>query len=183
MRTTIAACVMFAILLVGCSGNSEPSEHVHNSARFKITIPAGWKLISEDDEMFEFRKGDTRLIEVGRFELDFTPDEMADMEDDEITEMLEQSSDGGFKSYCIDARISDYRIEQQNSRVWGGLPAYYIKARGFSNEIDESVVIDLLIAIHRDRCAMYLFASQVTRSNYEKTEQHIKSSIESFQVI
>jgi hypothetical protein len=162
---------------------SEPKEYVHGQAGFKITLPGGWSKTSEDNELFEFRAGNTRLIEVASFDFEVSREEMASLTEQDITDFLTDFSGDGITEYCAEANIRDHSTIEKSMTTWDGNPAYRLKARGYSGEIDASVIVDIIIMIDKSKARGYLFAAQIAESEYEKIKADIESAIASFRSI
>jgi hypothetical protein len=176
--------VIMAFVVSTCAP-SEPVEYVHEKAGFKITIPAGWTKMSEDSEMYEFRSGNYKLIEVIGFDLELAQQDIADLTDSEFKNMVRQSALDGLEGYCDEAEIQDYVVEKQRETTWGGYDAYRVKAVGFSNAADKKMVVDLIASfVMRDnRLYAYLYASQISEDVYKDIEDSIETTIASFQII
>jgi len=182
MKTIIYTCITIAvILMIGCAGSSEPKVYNHTEAYFAVTCPAGWSLISQDSEMYEFRRGDVKLIEVGGFEFGDI-EEFLDMPDAEFKEFMRTASLDGLEGYCEEAEIMDYEIMEQYHTTWGGLGAYRIRAQGFSEAADVDMVLDLLAALNLKSGMLYMFASQIAKSQYDNTKADVETVINSFKV-
>ncbi len=177
------AVLITVVLFLHCGGPSEAMEYTHGSARFKITIPAGWEKISEDNEMFEFRSGDSKLIEVGGFDLELTRDELTGITDAEVAEWIEESTHEGLEGYCDEARIVGYTIQKEGPMTWGGLPAYSVQIRGYSEEADKTMIVDLIAAMSIETGYMYMFASQIAESMYQDIKSGLDAAVASFQLV
>lgn len=175
-------CIL-VLILSHCGGPSEATEYAHRGAGFKITIPAGWVKISEDNEMFEFRSGDYKLIEVGGFDLGLTRDELTGITDAEVAEWIEESTLEGLEGYCDEARIVGYTIQKEGPMTWGGLPAYGVQIRGYSEEADETMIVDLFAAMSVNTGYMYMFASQIADHMYQDVKTGLDASIKSFELV
>ncbi|MBN2621414.1 hypothetical protein JXB22_10040 [candidate division WOR-3 bacterium] len=183
MKSTIFACIVtFIILIVGCAGPSEPKVYTHEQAHFSVTCPAGWSLISQDGEMFEFRSGDVKLIEVGGFDFGLTSADFEEMSDSEFKDWMKDASLGGLEGYCSEAEIQEWTIDEQYHATWGGLEAYRVRAQGFSNAADVDMVVDLVAAINLDNGMLYMFASQIAKSQYEGAKKDMDAALTSFRV-
>ncbi|UCC12194.1 MAG: hypothetical protein JSW02_01265 [candidate division WOR-3 bacterium] len=176
------AVLFIGTLLLHCGGPSEAMEYTHSRAGFKITIPAGWTKISEDNEMFEFRSGDLKLIEVGGFDLELTMDELSGITDAEVAEWIEESTHEGLEGYCDEARIVGYTIQKEGPMTWGGLPAYSVQIRGYSEEADKTMIVDLIAAMSIETGYMYMFASQIAESMYQDVRSGLDAAITSFKL-
>jgi hypothetical protein len=177
------AVFVLGVLFLHCGGPSQAMEYTHLRAGFKITIPAGWAKISEDSEMFEFRSGDFKLIEVGGFDLELTRDELAGITDAEVAEWIEESTHEGLEGYCDEARIVGYTIQKEGPITWGGLPAYSVQIQGYSEEADKTMIVDLIAAMSTETGFMYMFASQVAESMYLDVKTGLDTAIKSFQIV
>lgn len=177
--------IIIAVFLscIRCGAPSEPKEYIHARAGFKITAPAGWKKISEDFEMFEFRSGDYKLIEVGGFDLGIPPDDFYNLTDDEFFELLRESTREGLDGYCIEATIRDYTISDARETVWGDRIAYRVQAKGYSTEAMASMVVDIIAIVYEEKSRMYMFASQIDEKAYQETKKYLELMIASFQII
>ena len=181
--TMMIAMLITSVLFLHCGGPSEATEYTHGRAGFKITIPAGWAKISEDNEMFEFRSGDYKLIEVGGFDLELTRDELTGITDVEVAEWIEESTHEGLAGYCDEARIVGYTIQEEGPMTWGGLPAYSVRIRGYSEEADKTMIVDLIAAMSIETGFMYMFASQIAEDMYQDIKNGLYASIKSFQLV
>jgi hypothetical protein len=169
------------VSIIGCAGSSEPTTYTHENARFTVTCPAGWSYISQDPEMFEFRKGDVKLIEIGGFEFG-EADFLLEMSDAEFAGFMRDASLDGLEGYCDEAAISDWTIDEQYHTTWGSLEAYRIRAHGYSDAAEVDMILDLIAAINFENGMLYMFASQIAKDQYEKTEAEIEAMIKSFRV-
>lgn len=167
-----------------CQGApAAPKEYVHSVAGFKITAPAGWNKTNEDNEMYEFRKGDNRLIEVGGFDLEIDPTEIAEFTTDQMNELLEVSTTGGLEGYCEEADIVSYTVRDEGLTTWGGKDCYRIQARGHSNALNAAVIVDIMSIILKDRARVYMFASQIAESEYQGVSPALETMIASFALL
>ena len=183
MKSTVYTCMIVVIILfIGCGGPSEPKVYTHEQAMFSVTCPAGWSLISQDAEMYEFRKGDVKLIEVGGFDFGMTEEDFADMSDADFKDFMREASLGGLEGYCEEAEIRDWTIDEQYHATWGGLQSYRIHAKGFSDAADVNMVIDLIAAVNMDSGLLYMFASQIAHDQYSSTKTDVEAVIQSFRV-
>jgi len=190
MKTqTIAIIAVIATLtIISCGGSgggasSVPTEYLHDAAGFKITAPAGWEMMDKSVETYEFRQGDYMLIEVGGFDLGKDLYETLNDPEFDYPLFLEDASLGFLKDYCKEAAITGYRVTLRNETSWGGMPAFRLKAEGFSAPINKTVTIDVLLAVNKSSCVAYVFASQIAKSKYDEASGEIETSIASFQVI
>ena len=182
MKRIIYTCVIIAfILMMGCEESSEPKVYNHTDAYFSVTCPGGWSLISEDSEMYEFRKGDVKLIEVGGFDFGGV-EEFIDMPDEQFKEFMRSASLDGLEGYCEEAEIRDWTIMEQYHTTWGGMAAYRIRAQGFSDAADVDMVLDLLAALNLKNGMLYMLASQIAKSQYEGTKADVETVVNSFKV-
>jgi len=180
MKTFLYTCITIAvILMIGCAGSSEPKVYTHEQAYFSVTCPAGWSLISQDNEMYEFRRGDVKLIEVGGFDFGDIED-FLEMPDAEFKEFMRTASLDGLDGYCEEAEIHDWTILEQYHTTWGGLEAYHVRAQGFSEAADVDMVLDLLAALNLNNGMLYMFASQIAKSQYDNTKTDVDAVINSF---
>ncbi len=175
--------ILALLLSIKCGSDSEPKEYIHTQAGFKITAPAGWRKVSEDREMYEFRSGDLKLVEVGSFYLEIPPEDLYSLSNEDFRNMLMESTLEGLDGYCIEARIKDYKIEDQSKTEWGGEYAYRVRACGYSSEALEQMVVDIIAMVHEEKSRMYMFASQIVESDYTKTKADIEAMIASFKPI
>lgn len=175
--------VFMLLLLMNCGGDSEPKEYIHTQAGFSIRAPAGWKKTLEDHEMYEFRSGNLKLIEVGGFDLDIPAEDLHSISDDDFWYMLKESTLDGLDGYCIEATIKGYKIEEQGETEWGGGYAYRVRASGYSSDALSQMVVDIIATIYEKENRMYMFASQVAKSDYEKTKPDLESMIKSFKLL
>ncbi|UCG90845.1 MAG: hypothetical protein JSV97_07075 [candidate division WOR-3 bacterium] len=173
----------FFLSCVHCGAPSEPKEYIHTRAGFKITAPAGWKKKSEDFEMFEFRSGDYKLVEVGGFALGIPPDDFYRLTDDDFFALLRESTREGLDSYCTEATIRDYTISDSRETVWGDRIAYRAQAKGYSNETMASMVVDIIAIVYEEKSRVYMFASQIDEKAYAQTKKYLELMIASFQII
>jgi hypothetical protein len=175
--------LVLVMVYLHCGGPSEATEYIHQGARFKITIPAGWVKISEDNEMYEFRSGDYKLIEVGGFDLELTRDELTGITDAEVADWIEESTLEGLEGYCDEARIVGYTIQKEGPMTWGGLPAYGVQISGYSEEAEQTMIVDLIAAMSTETGYMYMFASQIAENMYQDTQTGLDVAIKSFQLV
>jgi hypothetical protein len=183
MRKIFNALMIAVILIiVGCAESPEPKVYTHEQAQFSVTCPAGWRLISQDEEMYEFRKGDVRLIEVGGFDFGMTAADFEDMTDADLKDFMQEASLGGFEGYCEEAQITNWAIDEQYHTAWGGTNAYRIRAKGFSNTAEVDMIVDLIAAVSVDKGMLYMFASQVAQEQYSSTQAEVEATIKSFQI-
>ena len=175
--------IVLGMVFFHCGEPSQATEYTHTGVGFKITIPAGWSKISEDYEMYEFRSGDLKLIEVGGFDLELAEGELNGITDTEIAEWLTESTLEGLEGYCDEARIVGYTIQQEGPLTWGGLPAYSVQIRGYSEEADETMVVDLIAAMSTQTGFMYMFASQIAEDMYQETKAALDATIKSFALV
>lgn len=185
MRKTQLLLLITAVIFVAVrcgEGPSEPVVHTHTQAGFKITAPAGWSLMSQDEEMFEFRHGDVQLIEVGGFDLEMGPEDFEDVSMDEFMNTLRDGTRDGLDGYCEEAEIVDWRVKEQKETTWGGEPAYHIRAEGYSEAAETDMVVDLVSCMHKQSGFMYMFASQIAAGDYEKVKTDLKATISSFTI-
>lgn len=175
--------VLIIVCAIKCGGHSEPKEYMHTQAEFKITVPVGWKKTFEDHEMFEFRSGDYKLVEVGGFDLEVPPHELYNISNEEFSELLMASTLEGLDGYRIDAQITDYMIEDEGETVWGDRLAYHVTASGYSRSAETEMKIDLIAMVYEEKSRMYMLASQIAESEYPDTYFDIASMIASFQLI
>lgn len=173
-----------AVVFVGlqCGGPSEPTEHNHMQAGFKITLPAGWSLMSQDEEMCEFRHGDVQLIEIGGFDLEMGPEDFEDVPVEEFMNTLREGTLDGLDGYCEEAEIVNWEIREQKATTWGGEPAFHINAKGYSEAAETEMVVDLLSCLHKQSGFMYMFASQIAADDYEKVKADVEATIASFKI-
>lgn len=171
-----------ALWFIDCGGPSEPKEYIHTQAGFKITTPAGWKKTSEDHEIYEFRSGDYKLVEVGGFDLPVPPEDLFSLPTDEFVSLLRESTLDGLDGYCLDARIRDYWVGDERETVWGDRIAYRVQAKGYSTEALTSMVIDIIAIVHEEKSRIYMFASQIKESIYPQTKKVLELMIASFQL-
>jgi len=184
MRIKYTVVVTLVLLLsINCGGDSVPKEYIHTQAGLKITAPAGWRKVSEDHEMYEFRSGDLKLVEVGSFYLEIPSEDLHNLSNEDFHYMLMESTLEGLDGYCIEARIKDYKIEDQGETEWGGEYAYRVRASGYSAEALDQMVVDIIATVHKEESRMYMFASQIVESDYAKTKADIESMITSFKII
>jgi hypothetical protein len=180
-RIIYTGIIIVFILMMGCEESSEPKVYNHADAYFSVTCPAGWSLISEDSEMYEFRRGDVKLIEVGGFDFGDIED-FLDMPDAEFKEFMRTASLDGLEGYCEEAEIRDWTIMEQYHTTWGGIKAYRVRAQGFSEAADVDMVLDLLAALNLKNGMLYMFASQIAKSQYDNTKADVETVINSFKV-
>jgi len=183
IKCKVVIITLVLLLSISCGGDSEPKEYIHTQAGFKITAPAGWQKVSEDHEMYEFRSGDLKLIEVGSFYLEIPSEDLYNLSNENIHYMLMKSTLEGLDGYCLEARIKDYKIEDQSETEWGGEYAYRVRARGYSADALDQMVVDIISMVHKEESRMYMFASQIVESEYRKTKPDIETMITSFTII
>jgi len=186
MKRALSVCLLIAVLcLIGCAGSSEPKVYSHSQARFSITCPAGWSLTSQDNEMYEFRRGDVKLIEVGGFIFSTDPEEieyMNSLSESELKEFLRSASLDGLEGYCEEAEIMNWTISDQFHMSWDGRPGYRIRANGYSDPAGVDMTLDLIAAIDMQSGMLYMLASQISKSQYEATKVDLEAAIQSFRV-
>ncbi len=180
---SIIATAAFFIIACGGGAPSEPVVYTHQIAGFKITAPAGWKKMSEDSEMYEFRMGNFKLIEVGGFDLELTADELAEITIAEIAEMVAEATLSGLEGYCEEATIEEWSLDSEGETTWGGVPGYRVKATGHSEEAGKKMVVDLIGIFSIKNGYMYMFASQIETGAYNKTKPELEACISSFALI
>ena len=178
-------CVAISLfMIIGCSNApKEPKEYIHTQAKFKITAPGKWYLDVEDAESFTFRRGKTRLIEVGSYSIPATTSELDNLSGEELSQALEDAALGGLSEYCKAVQLTGYRVDTRNRITWAGLPAYRIKVFGFAATIYETVEIDLLVTLDSRKSLMYIFISQIAKSEYDEAAEDIEKTIASFKTI
>jgi hypothetical protein len=174
--------VVLLIFFIRC-GESEPKEYVHTAAGFKITAPGGWSKISEDNEMYEFRSGVRKLIEVGGFDLGIAPSDLYALTYAEFNTMLKELVLEGLDGYCEEAMIADYKATDLYGLEWGGESAFRVQATGYSKHTEADMVVDILAMIHRETSRMYMFAVQIEEGMYQNTKQDIELMIASFRLL
>jgi hypothetical protein len=177
-----AICVV-GVLMQCERGPAEPTEYTHKTARFKITMPAHWSKLNEDEEMFEFRRGGMRLVEVGGFDIGIPASDFEDIPEEGIKKLIKEATQEGFLGYCEEAEINDYTIEGEDFTTWGGQLAYHIKANGYSDYAEEDMIVNIVANIHPEKSRMYMFASQIAKQYYEDIEPNLVKTIGSFKVI
>lgn len=183
MKTTIYACtIAVIILIIGCAGSPEAKVYTHTQAYFSVTCPAGWSLVSQDAEMYEFRNGDVKLIEVGGFDFGMTAADFEDMSEAGFKDFMKDASLGGLEGYCEEAEIQDWTIDEQYHTTWGGLDAYRIRAKGFSNAAEVDMVVDLVATLNFENGMLYMFASQIAKNQYEGARTDVEATLASFRV-
>ena len=183
LKYQFVICVLVLMCASMCSAPSEPKEYIHTQADFKITAPVGWRKTFEDHEMFEFRSGDYKLVEVGGFDIGVPSHELYDISNEEFLELLIASTLEGLNEYCIDAQMRDYMIEDEGKTVWGDRLAYHVTARGYSRIAEMDVKVDLVAIVYEEKSRMYFFASQIAENEYADAFFDIASMIASFQLI
>jgi hypothetical protein len=183
----IKYCVPIIILaflfLISCGGVSQPKEYTHIRAGFKITAPTGWNKILEDNEMYEFRSGDLKLVEVGGFDLGVGPDDIYSLSSSEFMDLLGESTLDGLDGYCEEAKITNYMIKEQEESMWSGEPAFHVQASGYSSEALASMTVDIFTIVDKDSGRMYMFASQIEEGSYLKAKKDLDLMITSFKLI
>lgn len=175
--------IMAFLIFIGCGGGSEPKEYVHTRAGFKITAPAGWDKTNEDIEMYEFRSGDLKLVEVGGFDLPADTEDILSLSDEEFMVLLKQSTMDGLDGYCSEAKINGYQINEENEAEWGGEVAYRVQASGYSSEALATMIVDMIASVRKEKGRMYMFASQIEQSIYPKVKKDLELMIASFQIL
>lgn len=180
----INVVLLAGFFIIACGGApAEPVVYTHQNAGFKITVPGGWKKMSEDPEMYEFRMGNFKLIEVGGFDLEFTPEELADITVEDIADIVKEATMSGLEGYCEEATIEDWTIDQEGETTWGGIPGYRAQVKGYSEEADKDMVVDLIGIFNIKNGFMYMFASQIETGAYDKTRPELEACISSFALI
>lgn len=180
MKKFAYACMIIVIMLmIGCAGSSEPKVYSHEQAYFSVTCPSGWSLISQDSEMYEFRRGDVKLVEVGGFEFGDV-DDFIEMPESEFKEFMRTASLDGLEGYCEEAEITGWTIIEQFHTTWGGLKAYRVRAQGYSEPAEVDMMLDLLAALNLDNGMLYMFASQIEKGQYDNTKADVEMMIQSF---
>lgn len=174
--------VVLMVFFIRC-GESEPKEYTHTSAGFKITAPGGWSKISEDNEMYEFRAGSRRLIEVGGFDLGIPPEDLYALTYAEFNTMLKESVLEGLDGYCEEAMIADYEAKDLYGLEWGGESAFRVQATGYSKNAEVDMVVDILAMVHKETSRMYMFAAQIEEGMYDDAKQDIELTIASFRLL
>ncbi len=183
MKTNYGLFLVFILsLIINCGGDSEPKVYKHTRAGFSIKAPAGWRMVFEDHEMYEFRSGNLILIEVGGFDLEIPAEDLYNISNEDFGYMLMESTLDGLEGYCIEARIKDYKIEEQGETEWGGGYAYRVRASGYSSDALAQMVVDIIATIYEKENRMYMFASQIARSDYAEIKPELESMIESFKL-
>lgn len=182
-RLLILAIIPILMLMVFCGPPPAAKEYTHTAAGFKFTAAAGWNLVDQDNERYEFRLGNYKLIEVGGFDLELKPADLAELDDELTGVLLKESTMGGLEGYCEEAKIKNYSITKENPTTWGGLPGYQIRAKGYSDEVTDDVVVDIIVAVLKSKARMYMLASQIIESDYAKTEPELLQMIGSFQLL
>jgi hypothetical protein len=189
MMTNKSKLLVMAIIpvmimpLVRCGPPPAAKEYTHTTSGFKFTAAAGWNLVDQDSERYEFRLGNYKLVEVAGFDLELKPSDLAELDDELTGALLKESTMGGLEGYCEEARIKNYNITEEGPTTWGGLPGYQIKARGYSEEVTDNVAVDIIVAVVKSKARMYMLASQILESDYTKTEPDLLQMISSFQLL
>jgi hypothetical protein len=183
MKTKYLVVPLAFLLIVHCGEPTAPREYVHTQAGFKITVPQGWRKTAEDKDMYEFRSGDRKLIEVGSFPMDVTTEEFGLLSDEDFFDMLKESAVGGLDAYCNEAHITGYRMTDQRETVWAGIGGFRMQVRGTSTQAMVPVVVDLVIIIFEAKSRMFMFISQIEESVYPSIKSDLESMITSFQLI
>lgn len=183
LKYQLVASILVVFCVLKCGAPSEPKEYIHTQADFKITAPAGWRKTFEDHEMFEFRSGDYKLVEVGGFDIGVPSHELYDISNEEFLELLIASTMEGLDGYCIEAQMRDYTIEDEGRTVWGDRLAYHVTARGYSRMAEMDMKVDLVAIVYEEKSRMYFFASQIAENEYADAFFDIASMIASFQII
>lgn len=185
MKTRFSILIIIPVLLffINCGGESVPKEYQHTRAGFIITAPAGWSKASEDNEMYEFRSGNYKLIEVGGFDLGVPSEDLYSISLGEFVSLLRESALDGLDGYCDEARIRNYMINEAGETRWGGETAYRLQASGYSDEASVSMILDMIVIVEKETSRMYMFASQIEENVYPKVEKDLELMIASFQVM
>jgi hypothetical protein len=187
MRTKYYTIILASVfLLLSCGEEAkpqEPKEYIHRQAGFKIMAPAGWEKTDVDSEHFEFRSGSFKLIEVGGFSLELDPNAFQDFTNEEFMDLLRESTMEGFWGYCEDARIRNYEIIEKKDTGWDNLPAYRVTASGYSDIAQTDMVVDIIAIVYDSKSMIYMFASQIDKTEYQKTKPHLESTITSFKLL
>ena len=131
--------------------------------------------MSEDSEMCEYRMGNFKLIEVGGFDLEFTPEELADITVTDIADIVKEATLGGLEGYCEEATIKGWSMDYEGETTWGGIPGYRVKTKGYSDEAGKNMVVDLIGIFNIRNGYMYMFASQIETGVYDKTKPELKA--------
>jgi hypothetical protein len=181
-RYYVLIIVVLMLFFIRC-GESEPKEYVHAAAGFKITAPGGWSKMSEDNEMYEFRSGSRKLIEVGGFDLGIAPSDLYALTYAEYNTLLKESVLEGLDGYCEEAMIANYEATDLYGLEWGGESAFRVQATGYSKHAEADMVVDILAMVHRETSRMYMFAAQIEEDMYQTTKQDIELMIASFQLL
>ncbi|KPJ72142.1 hypothetical protein AMJ52_07280 [candidate division TA06 bacterium DG_78] len=174
--------VVLLMFFIRC-GESEPKEYMHSRAGFKITAPGGWSKMSEDNEMYEFRSGSRKLIEVGGFDLGIPPTDLYALTYAEFNTMLKESVLEGLDGYCEEAMIANYKTTDLYGLEWGGESAFRVQATGYSKNAEADMVVDILAIVHKETSRMYMFAAQIEEGMYDDAKQDIELMIASFQLL
>jgi hypothetical protein len=182
-RSFTVFSILMLFIFTGCGDHRRSKEYSHAQAGFKITIPGGWNKTGGDSEMYEFRSGNLKLIEVGGFDLPVGVEVLYGLPSDEFLNTLKQATLDGLDGYCEEARITGYRINEQYETMWGGEPAYRVQASGYSNEALASMVVDIVALVYREKARMYMFISQIEEASYSRTKYEIEGIITSFQLL
>jgi hypothetical protein len=181
-RYYVLIVVVLMVFFIRC-GESEPKEYVHTAAGFKITAPGGWSKISEDNEMYEFRSGNRKLIEVGGFDLGIAPTDLYALTYAEFNTMIKEAVLEGLDGYCEEAMIANYEAKDLYGLEWGGESAFRVQATGYSKHAEVDMVVDILAMVHKESSCMYMFAAQIEEGTYPDTKQDIELMITSFQLL
>jgi len=179
----IIVLIPAVLFFIRCGTPPAPEDYIHTTAGFKFTVTAGWNKADEDKERYEFRQGNYKLVEVGGFDLEVKPEELTQLNDELTGAMLKESTMGGLEGYCTEAHIKNYSITEEGSTTWCGLPAYKVKAKGYSDEVSASVTVDIIVALLKSKARMYMFSSQIVDSEYSKVQNDLQTMIASFQLL
>lgn len=183
-RYNLLLLIIALLICLRCEPPSEPTEYTHTQAGFKVVCPAGWSKIDEDKEMYEFRSGSVKLIEVGGFDLEM-PEDTLNAIFAEGVNVLEELTLDGLEGYNEEAKLVSIRIDDQYQTTWGGESAYRVRETGYSEEAEVSMVVDLVACLFtkNGRVYMYMFASQIAESEYQKIKSELETTIASFQIL
>jgi len=182
-KLAILAIIPIILLIVFCGPPPAPKDYTHATAGFKFTAAAGWNLVDQDDERYEFRLGSHKLVEVAGFDLELKPSDLAELDEELTGVLLKESTMGGLEGYCEEAKIKNYSVTEESPMIWAGLPGYRVKAKGYSDEVTDDVVVDIVVSVMKSKARMYMLASQIIESDYTKTQPELLQMINSFQLL
>jgi len=184
MKTKAMLFCMFIIfiLISGC-GKSEPKEYVSKEGGYKFTGPAGWHLDDEGDNTLVIKRGNNKLIETLSMQLEDSPEQLGSLSEEELFEKIKSHTIDIADAYCSDAGIENKSVNSAYKTQLSGLPAYRIQAEGYANGLGATAVVDIIVGYDISKANVYLFASQIEKSEYADVMTDLDAVISSYQVI